>query len=798
MKITDLLKLESIALNPEVSSKSEALDTLVDLMDKSGNLNDKAAYKKAVLARESLSTTGIGEGIAIPHAKTAAVSKPGLAAMVVKKGVDFESLDGEPANLFFLIAAPDGESDLHLEVLARLSRLLMNPDFKQSLLNASSKEEFLKLIDEAETEKMEAENEKIEVKEEEPKEMKITDLLNIKSIALNPAVSNKSEALDTLVDLMEKRGNLSDKEAYKKAVLARESLSTTGIGEGIAIPHAKTSAVAEPGLAAMVIKDGIDFESLDGEPAKLFFLIAAPEGEANLHLDVLARLSTMLMNPDFKDKLLNASSKEEFLKTIDEAESDKIEKENTKVESNGYQVLAVTACPTGIAHTYMAAESLENKAKEMGISIKVETNGSGGAKNILTKEDIDNCTAIIVAADKKVEMARFEGKKVIQCPVADGIYKTEKLLTDAVNGNAPIYHHDGGSDSEGANESGEKESVGRKIYKDLMNGVSHMLPFVIGGGILIALSFLWDSMFGFGAAAPSFGTQTPVSSTLNFIGNISFNLMVPVLAGYIAMSIGDRPALAVGFVGGMIAYLGDSGFIGGLVAGFLAGYIVVGLKKLFSYLPEALEGLKPTLLYPLFGILIAGVLLQVFIVPYVAIINEGLTTFLNSMGEGSRVVLGAVLGGMMAIDMGGPFNKAAYVFGTAALSTGDIVTMAAVMAGGMVPPLAIAISTTIFKHKFTERERKSGLTNFIMGLCFITEGAIPFAAADPARVIPSCVVGSAIAGGLSAFFNCGIRAPHGGLFVIGVVEHPLMYLVSIAIGSIVAACILGALRKKVD
>ena len=797
MKITDLLKLETIALNPEVSTKSEALDTLVDLMDKGGNLKNKAEYKKAVLAREELSTTGIGEGIAIPHAKTSAVEKPGLAAMVVKKGVDFDSLDGEPANLFFLIAAPEGEENLHLDVLARLSRLLMNPDFKQSLLNSSSKEEVLKLIDEAETEKMEAEKEKVESKEE-PKDMKITELLNVKSIALNPAVSNKSEALDTLVDLMEKRGNLKDKAEYKKAVLARESLSTTGIGEGIAIPHAKTSAVEKPGLAAMVIKDGIDFDSLDGEPAKLFFLIAAPEGEANLHLDVLARLSTMLMSPDFKDKLLNASSKEEFLKVIDETESDKIEKENTKVESNGYQVLAVTACPTGIAHTYMAAESLENKAKEMGISIKVETNGSGGAKNVLTKEDIDNCTAIIVAADKKVEMARFDGKKVIQCPVADGIYKTEKLLTEAVNGNAPIYHHDGGSDSEGANESGEKESVGRKIYKDLMNGVSHMLPFVIGGGILIALAFLWDSIFGAGAAATNFGNQTAVADTLKTNGSISFNLMVPVLAGYIAMSIGDRPALAVGFVGGMIAYLGNSGFIGGLVAGFLGGYIVVGLKKLFSYLPNALEGLKPTLLYPLFGIMITGVLLQVLIVPYVAVINMGLTDFLNSMGEGSRVLLGAVLGGMMAIDMGGPFNKAAYVFGTAALASGDIVTMSAVMAGGMVPPLAIALATTIFKNKFTERERQSGLTNFIMGLCFITEGAIPFAAADPARVIPSCVVGSAVAGGLSAFFNCGIRAPHGGIFVIGVVQNPLMYLVAIAAGTVVAACILGVLKKKVD
>ena len=534
----------------------------------------------------------------------------------------------------------------------------------------------------------------------------------------------------------------------------------------------------------MVIKDGIDFDSLDGEPASLFFLIAAPEGEANLHLDVLARLSMMLMNPEFKEKLLNAESKEEFLRLIDEAESDKIDAENNKEEEGGYKVLAVTACPTGIAHTFMAAESLENKAKDMGISIKVETNGSGGAKNVLTKEDIDNCEAIIVAADKKVEMARFDGKKVIQCPVAHGIHKAEELINEAVSGNAPVYHHTGGSDNEGA-ESSEKESIGRKIYKDLMNGVSHMLPFVIGGGILIAVAFLWDSIFGAGAAAENFG-------------GIAFNLMVPVLAGYIAMSIGDRPALAVGFVGGMIAYNGNAGFLGGLVAGFLAGYIVLGLKKLFSYLPQALEGLKPTLLYPVLGILIAGVLLEVVIIPYVAIANEALTTFLNSMGSGSKVILGAVLGGMMAIDMGGPFNKAAYVFGTAALSTGDFVTMAAVMAGGMVPPLAIALASVIFKNKFTDRERSSGLTNFIMGLCFITEGAIPFAAADPLRVIPSCVAGAAVAGGLSALFNCGIRAPHGGLFVLGVVENPLMYLAAIAAGTAVAAVMLGLLKKNVN
>ncbi len=632
--------------------------------------------------------------------------------------------------------------------------------------------------------------------------MRITDLLKLNGIELNPKIETKSEAIDKLVDLMNGYGNLKNKEEYKEAVLARESLSTTGIGDNIAIPHAKTKAVKKPGLAAMVLKNGIDYDSLDGEPAKLFFLIAAPEGDNNLHLDVLARLSMMLMDPEFKDQLLNAKTKEEFLSLIDSRENDKISEENDKEEENKlnlgkYKVLAVTACPTGIAHTYMAAESLENKGAEMGISIKVETNGSGGAKNVLTKEDIENCECIIVAADKKVDMARFEGKKVIQTKVANGIHKAEELINDAVNGNAPIYHHNGG-ESEGNGISEDNESIGRKIYKDLMNGVSHMLPFVIGGGILIAIAFLWDSIFGPGAAEANFGNQTVVADTLKTIGGIAFNLMVPVLAGYIAMSIGDRPALAVGFVGGMIAYNGNAGFLGGLVAGFVGGYIVVILKKIFSYLPQSLEGLKPTLLYPVFGILIAGVILQIGIIPYVAMANEALTNFLNSMGEGSKILLGAVLGGMMAIDMGGPFNKAAYVFGTMALSTGDYVTMAAVMAGGMVPPLAIAFASVLFKNKFTKKERESGITNFIMGLCFITEGAIPFAAADPLRVIPSCVVGSALAGGLSAAFNCSIRAPHGGLFVLGVVGNPLMYLLAIIAGSVVGAILLGMLRKKAD
>ena len=628
--------------------------------------------------------------------------------------------------------------------------------------------------------------------------MKITDLLKKNGIAINPEVKTKEEAINKLVDLMDATGRLSDKEEYKKAVLARESLSTTGIGDNIAIPHAKTTAVKEPGLAAMILTDGIDYDSLDGEPAKLFFLIAAPEGENNLHLDVLARLSMMLMDPEFKDMLVNAKSVDEFLNLIDSKENDKLEAENKKEEEakankTGYRVLAVTACPTGIAHTFMAAESLENKAKDMGISIKVETNGSGGAKNVLTKEEIESAECIIVAADKKVDMARFEGKRVIQTKVANGIHKAEELLNKATSGNAPVYHHAGGSDE--SVDSGEKESVGRQIYKHLMNGVSHMLPFVIGGGILIALAFLFDD---YSIDPANFGMNTPFAAFLKTTGGAAFGFMLPVLAGYIAMSIGDRPALAVGFVGGMLANEGGSGFLGALAAGFIAGYLMLGLKKLFSKLPQSLEGLKPVLLYPFLGILLIGAIIVFIINPPVGALNNGITNLLNSMGSSSKVLLGAVLGGMMAIDMGGPFNKAAYVFGTASLATGQFDIMAAVMAGGMVPPLAIALCTTFFKNKFTARERQSGITNYVMGLSFITEGAIPFAAADPLKVIPACVIGSATAGALSMAFGCGLRAPHGGIFVTPIVSNPLMYLAAVAIGAVVGMIVLAALKKKIE
>lgn len=628
--------------------------------------------------------------------------------------------------------------------------------------------------------------------------MKITDLLKKQGIALNVKVSSKDEAIDKLVNLMDASGNLNDKKEYKNKVLERESLSTTGIGDGIAIPHAKTKAVKNPGLSSMVVKDGVDYDSLDGAPAKLFFMIAAPESANNLHLEVLARLSTILMDESFRESLINAKSKEEYLKLIDDKETEKFpdEPRETEKPKEGYRVLAVTACPTGIAHTYMAAESLENKGKEMGISIKVETNGSGGAKNVLTKKEIEECECIIVAADKKVEMNRFDGKRVIQTKVANGIHKAEELINEAISGKAPIYHADSKS-SGGSNEDGfqEKESLGRKFYKDLMNGVSNMLPFVIGGGILIALAFLLDD---YSIDPSNFGKNTPLAAFFKTIGETAFGFMLPILAGFIAMSIGDRPALAVGFVGGALANSGGSGFLGALLAGFIAGYLVLGLKKLFDYLPDSLEGLKPTLLYPVFGILLIGVIITYIVNPPVGALNNLMTNALNSMGESSSVVLGLILGGMMSIDMGGPFNKAAYVFGTASLTSGNYVIMASVMAGGMVPPLAIALCTTFFKKKFTANERKSGITNYIMGLSFITEGAIPFAASDPARVIPSCVVGSAIAGGLTALFGCTLRAPHGGIFVTPVIGNPFGFLAAIAIGSVVGMILLAILKKDVE
>lgn len=621
--------------------------------------------------------------------------------------------------------------------------------------------------------------------------MKITDLLNKNSISINPKINSKEEAINILVKLMNDSGKLKDKNEYKKAVLERESLSTTGIGDGIAIPHAKSSAVKEAGLSAMVVTEGVDYDSLDGEPAKIFFMIAAPEGENNLHLDVLARLSTMLIDTNFQNVLLNAKSSEEFLGLIDEYENKKINK--VKEENNdGYRVLAVTACPTGIAHTYMAQESLEEKARQLGVSIKVETNGSGGAKNVLTDKEIEEAECIIVAADKNVDMARFDGKKVIITKVANGIHKAEELINKAISGDVKVYRHSGVKNSE-EGQSGEKESFGYQIYKHLMNGVSHMLPFVIGGGILIALAFLFDD---YSIDPTNFGMNTPFAAFLKTVGGTAFDFMLPILAGYIAMSIGDRPALAVGFVGGMLANKGGSGFLGALLAGFIAGYLILGLKKIFEKLPNSFEGLKPVLLYPFFGILIIGAIIMFVINPPVAALNNGITNILNNMGESSKILLGAILGGMMAFDMGGPLNKAAYVFGTASLANGQFEFMAAVMIGGMVPPLSIALCTTFFKHKFTKKERQSAITNYIMGLSFITEGAIPFAAADPLRVIPACVVGSATAGALSMFFGCALRAPHGGIFVLPVISNPLGYFVALVVGSLLGMIVLALLKKS--
>lgn len=622
--------------------------------------------------------------------------------------------------------------------------------------------------------------------------MKITDLLRAEGISLDATISGKSEAIDTLVDLMNAAGNLHDKNAYREAVLTREASSTTGIGEGIAIPHAKSDAVKEAGLAAMVVKDGVDYDSLDGQPAHLLFMIAAPDTSADLHVEVLSRLATLLMDSGFRNDLIGAASKEEFLKLIDDMEMGRYgEKEADHPEAasqSGFRVLAVTACPTGIAHTFMAAESLEAKAKELGISIKVETNGSGGAKNVLTGKDIQSAECIIIAADKKVEMARFNGKPVIQTKVANGINKAEELLQKAVSGTVPAYQ----SDAPSTSDAEEAESIGRQIYKHLMNGVSHMLPFVIGGGILIALAFLFDD---YTMNPANFGSNTPIAAFFKNVGGMAFGFMLPVLSGYIAMSIADRPGLAVGFVGGALASAGGSGFLGALLAGFIAGYIVLGLQKAFSSLPHSLEGIKPVLLFPLLGIFLIGVAIILIINPPVGAINTWMTDSLNAMGSGSKIFLGLLLGGMMAVDMGGPINKAAYVFGTGMLASGQFEVMAAVMAGGMVPPLSIALCTTFFKNRFTEKDRKSGITNYIMGLSFITEGAIPFAAADPLRVIPSCVIGSATAGALSMFFGCTLRAPHGGLFVVPTIGNPLGYLAAIAIGAIVGMIVLSALKK---
>lgn len=624
--------------------------------------------------------------------------------------------------------------------------------------------------------------------------MRIIDLLNEKGIDLTGKKVSKEETIKQLVDLMAESGNITDKEIFRKAVMAREEEGSTGIGEGVAIPHGKSPAVKDAGLAAMVIREGTDFDALDGEPAYLFFMIAAPEAANNLHLEVLSRLSTILMDEQFRAKLIASTDVQTFLKLIDEKEQEKygVEASPKKLKTaRSYQLLAVTACPTGIAHTYMAAESLESKAKQMGITIKVETNGSGGVKNQLTAEEIKAADCIIIAADTNVEMGRFNGKPVIQTNVAKGIHKPQELIEEALKGNVSIYSG-GTQKNEESSGSGEKESLGRKIYKDLMNGVSHMLPFVIGGGILIALAFLFDD---YSINPATFGSNTPFAAFLMKVGGTAFAFMLPVLAGYIAMSIGDRPALAVGFVGGMLANTGGAGFLGALLAGFAAGYLILGLKKVFAKLPASLEGIKPILLYPFFGILIIGAVMVFAINPPVAALNAALSAFLNGMGTSSKVILGVVLGGMMAVDMGGPVNKAAYTFGLASLATGQYDIMAAVMVGGMVPPLGIALATTIFKNRFTKKEREAGLANYVMGLSFITEGAIPFASEDPIRVIPSCIIGSALAGGLSMFFGCTLMAPHGGIFVFPLVGNAFGYVIALVAGSIACMLMLSILKK---
>lgn len=636
--------------------------------------------------------------------------------------------------------------------------------------------------------------------------MRIIDLLDKRSVSLDSAVSSKSEALDAVIDLMCKSGKVSDREEYRKKVYAREEESTTGIGEGIAIPHGKCDAVKAPGLAAMVVKNGVDFDSLDGEPAELIFLIAAPNTEDNVHLDVLSKLSMLLMDEDFSNALKNASSVDEFLSIIDKADSENDSVDDrladTSSEGSKGKLLAVTGCPTGIAHTYMAAEALEKAAKAAGYSIKVETRGSGGTKNLITDDEIKEADGVIVAADTQVPLDRFDGKKVIITQVSDGISKADQLISQIESGDVSVYRSENKS-SQNNLPSKSGEGAGHKFYSFLMNGVSHMLPFVVGGGILIAIAFLIDGLSVDintldAAARSAFGTITPIAATFKGIGGAAFNLMLPVLAGFIAMAIGDRPALAVGFVGGMIAYNGTSGFLGALVAGFLAGYIVVLLKKLCSKLPDALEKIAPVLIYPVLGILIIGLAMNFVIEPVMGGINSALNAGLASMGGSSKLLLGLVLGGMMAIDMGGPFNKAAYVFGTAAIAAGNYDIMASVMIGGMTPPIAIALATIIFKDKFTKAERESGPTNFVMGLAFITEGAIPYAASDPARVIPSCIVGSAAAGAISAGFGCTLMAPHGGIFVFPVVGNALMYVVALAAGSIISCIMLGLLKKKVE
>ena len=637
--------------------------------------------------------------------------------------------------------------------------------------------------------------------------MRITDLLDSKSICLEGTPGSKNEALDQMVDLMARSGKINDLEAYRRQVYLREEESTTGIGDGIAIPHGKCDAVTRPGLAAMVVREGVEFDALDGEPVNLIFLIAAPNTEDNVHLDVLSKLSVLLMDEKFVEDLKNAKTVDDFLQIVDAADEEKPDLDESlsadtseKESKEKCKILAVTSCPTGIAHTYMAAEGLEKAAKAQNCWIKVETRGSGGAKNVLTEQEIQEADCIIVAADAKVPMERFHGKRLIECQVSDGISKADQLIERAIRGDAPVYQAASGAVSEQTAVSG---SWGHKIYMQLMNGVSHMLPFVVGGGILIAFAFLIDGLSVDMASLSdemraNFGTITPAAAVLKNIGGVAFGFMLPILAGFIAMSIADRPGLAVGFVGGAIAANGKSGFLGALLAGFIAGYLILLLRKAFSKLPESIEKIAPVLLYPLFGILFIGLIMTFVVEPPIGALNTALNTGLTNMGGASKVVLGMIVAGMMSVDMGGPFNKAAYVFGTASIAAGNYDIMAAVMIGGMVPPCAIVLSTLLFKNKFTKAERESGPTNFIMGLAFITEGAIPFAASDPLRVLPSCILGSAAAGALSMAFNCTLMAPHGGIFVFPVVDHAVMYFLALIVGTVLGAVALGLLKKKVE
>lgn len=641
--------------------------------------------------------------------------------------------------------------------------------------------------------------------------MRITELLDKRSISLNGTPGSKKEALDQMVDLMGKSGKLKDKEAYRKQVYAREEESTTGIGEGIAIPHGKCDAVTKPGLSAMVVKNGVDFDALDGEPVSLIFLIAAPNTKENIHLDVLSKLSVLLMDEEFTNRLRNAESVDEFIKIIDKADEEAagIDERLTQgtTAKGAFKLLAVTSCPTGIAHTYMAAEGLEKAAKAKGCSFKVETRGSGGAKNVLTEKEIEEADCIIVAADARVPMERFDGRKVIECQVSDGISKAEELVERAMSGNVAVYKAANAAvresnDTKQSADGKKKGGIGHQIYTQLMNGVSHMLPFVVGGGILIAIAFLIDGLNVdinqlTAEERGNFGTITSAAALFKNIGDTAFKFMLPVLAGFIAMAIGDRPALALGFVGGMMASNGKSGFLGAIVAGFAAGYLILLLRKLCDKLPEAIEKIAPVLIYPVVGILVMGLGMEYVVEPIMGAINTALNNGLTGMGSSSRIILGLIVGGMMAIDMGGPFNKAAYVFGTASIASGNYDIMAAVMIGGMTPPCAIALATLLFKNKFTKEEREAGPMNFIMGLAFITEGAIPYAASDPLRVIPACIIGSGLAGALSMAFSCTLMAPHGGIFVFPVVGHAPMFLVALVAGTIASAVLLGLFKRPV-